>query len=210
MADHPVLAIRALAADASRAADDVAFVELHWVLFAELARALGLTPRRTIDGATTTLALSFASPDLEVPLADVASAALPHTAAADGRRVLLLEPCEMSRMLASSLLGAVGMRVTAAANVDQARSWLGGGDAPDIVVTGIAVEDAPFHALLDDLRFAQPRLRVVAIVDDDSAFDFSVPGSDSPARVGRQDMPRTLVRAVSQELDAAWNTAALV
>jgi hypothetical protein len=54
------------------------------------------------------------------------------------------------------------------------------------------------------VRAAQPRLRVIELVDDDNAFAFSAPGSDSPARVGRHDMARTLVLAVSQELDAAW------
>ena len=207
ISDHPVLTIRALASDGRRDVDDIGFVELHWMLFADLARALGLVPRRTNDGPTTTLALVFRGPDAETSPSDLMSAALPHTAAAAGRRVLLLEPREMSRVLASRLLDAVGMRVTAAANIDQARAWLGDDGAPDIVVTGVAVEDASFHAFLDDLRFAQPRLRVVEIVDDDSAFDFSVPGSDCPARVGRQDLPRTLVRAVSQELDAAWSPA---
>jgi CheY-like chemotaxis protein len=158
----------------------------------------------------TTLTLAFPGPDREASLADVASAALPHTAAAAGRRVLLIEPREMSRVLASRLLSAVGMRVTAAAHVDQARACLGReGSTADVVVTGIAIDDPRFHSLLDDLRAAQPRLRVVELVDDESAFDFSVPGSDCPARVGRQDLSRTLVRAVSQELDAAWSVAAL-
>lgn len=207
LSSHPVLTIRAQGSDSGCKADDTGFVELHWLLFADLARAVGLVPQRRVEGATTTLSLAFPGPDREASTEDVASAALPHTAAAAGRRVLLLEPDERSRLLASRLLGAVGMRVTSATNVDQARAWLGDDDTPDVVVTGIAVDDVRFHALLDELRTAQPRLRVVELVDDESAFDFSVPGSDCPARVGRQDLSRTLVRAVSQELDAAWSSA---
>jgi hypothetical protein len=57
--------------------------------------------------------------------------------------------------------------------------------------------------LIEVLRAAQPRLRIVELVDDDDAFAFSVPGSDRPARVGRHDLARTLARAVAQEVDAA-------
>jgi hypothetical protein len=207
--NHPALTILAHGPHADRDGDDIGFVELHWLLFADLARAIGLVPRRTTDGKAITLALVFPGPDCEASPADVVSAALPHTAAAAGRGVLLLEPRETSRVQAYRFMSAVGMRVTAAANVEQARAGLGDDATPDVVVTGIAMEDAPFHALLDDLRAAQPRLRVVELVDDESAFDFSVPGSDAPARVGRHDMSRTLVSAVSQELDAAWSAAAL-
>ena len=49
----------------------------------------------------------------------------------------------------------------------------------------------------------QPRLRVVELVDDDSAFALSLPGSGA-ARIGRHDLARTLVPAVTQELDAAY------
>jgi CheY-like chemotaxis protein len=209
LSSHPVLTIRAQRSVVNDAADDIGFAELHWLLFADLARAVGLVPQRTSDVRTTTLALAFPAPDLEAATGHVASAALPHTSTATGRRVLLIEPRETSRWLASRLMGAIGMRVTTAANVDQARAGLDGEGAPDVVVTGLAIEDARFHALLDDLRLAQPRLRVVELVDDESAFDFSVPGSDLPARVGRHDMSRTLARAVSQELDTAWSAAAL-
>ena len=206
---HPVLTIRARASGLRNEAADAGLVELLWLLFDDLARALGLVPRRAIDGLTTMLTLAFPGPEGDGALDSMASAALPRTAPADGRRVLVIEPQELARVLTSRLLGAVGMRVTAATHVEQAREWLGSeAGTPDIVVTGIATDETSFHALLDDLRAAQPRLRVVELVDDASAFDFSVPGSDAPARVSRQDLSRTLVRAVSQELDAAWNVAA--
>ena len=54
------------------------------------------------------------------------------------------------------------------------------------------------------LRAVQPRLRVVELVDDDSAFALSLPGSGRAARIGRHDLARTLVPAVTQELDAAY------
>ncbi len=203
LAQHPVLSIRVQRSQPIGEASDAAFDDLHWLLFAELARAIGLVPQRLDDGQVLTMTLGFpAAWDAATP-GDTASAALPHTAPARGRRVLLVEPQDMSRLLASRLMSSVGMRVAPASTIDQARAGLKD-ETPDVVVTGIPIGDARLHALLDEVRAAQPRVRVIELVDDDSAFDFSVPGSDNPARIGRHNLTQTLVRAVSQELDAAW------
>jgi len=180
------------------------FNELHWLLFVQLARAIGLVPQRLAVGQTVTLMLGF--PDAETLIGDAgeASAALlPRTATAAGRRVLLIEPLDSARVLAHRLMNEVGMQVDAVVTLDQARIGIRH-DVPDVIVTGVPVDDSRCAVLLDEARAAQPRLRVIELVDDDNAFAFSVPGSDSPARVGRHDMARTLVRAVAQELDAAW------
>jgi hypothetical protein len=180
------------------------FNELHWLLFVQLARAIGLVPQRLAVGQTVTLMLGF--PDagtLTTIMGGTSAALLPHTAVAASRRVLLVEPQTAARELVHRLLNEAGMQVDAVVTVDQARAGLHR-NPPDVVVTGVPVEDAQCAALLDEARAAQPRLRVIELVDDDNAFAFSVPGSDSPARVGRHDMARTVVRAVSQELDAAW------
>jgi DNA-binding NtrC family response regulator len=116
---------------------------------------------------------------------------------------LLIEPRELVRVTAHDLMSRAGMRIDSAASLQQAREGLQDG-APDIIVTGLPIDDEGVTALLDDVRMVQPRLRVIQLVDDANAFAFSVPGSDSPAQVGRHDMARTLVPAVAQELDAAW------
>jgi hypothetical protein len=180
------------------------FNELHWLLFVQLARAIGLVPQRLAVGQTVSLMLGFPDTDPAHAAPSLASPAeLPHTAAALGRRVLLVEPNERSRIQAHRLMKEVGMRVDSVSSAEQARGTLRDGP-PDVLVTGVPVADARCAELLDGLRSAQPRLRVIELVDDDNAFAFSVPGSDAPARVGRHDMERTLVLAVSQELDAAW------
>ena len=69
------------------------------------------------------------------------------------------------------------MSVDAVASIDQARRGLHDG-AADVIVTGVPVDDTQWAALLDELRAAQPRLRVVELVDDDDAFAFSVPDAD--------------------------------
>jgi hypothetical protein len=200
---HTVLTIRAMRPDRAGAGsveerDD----EVHWLLFDELARAIGLAPLRTGDADGLTLTLAF--PDADAPVAIVdPSPALPHTASARGRRVMIVEPQERSRILAARLLHDAGMRVDAASSIEQGPRGRTE-TAPEIFVTGIPIADLRLHALVDELRAAQPRLRIIELVDDENAFDFSVPGSDSPARVGRGDLAQTLVRAVSQELDAAW------
>jgi hypothetical protein len=178
--------------------------ELHWLLFVELGRAVGLEPRRLETEDSVSLTLGF--PDANAAaVGDVAAtpAQLPRTAFAAGRLVLLIEPQDIARVRAYRLVSDAGMRVDAVSNVEKARAGLRHG-WPDAVVTGIPVDDEHCSALLDEIRAAQPRLRVIELVDDDDAFSFSVPESDSPARVGRHDMERTLMRAVSQELDAAW------
>jgi len=176
--------------------------EVHWLLFVQLAGAIGLSPERRATGETTTLTLRFPAVD-ELRPGDVAPhPALPHTASASGRRVLLIEPHDFTRVQAYRLLHDIGVAVDASGSVEQAREGLRG-DPPDAVVTGIPVDDEHCAALLDALRAEQPRLRVIELVDDDDAFSFSVPGSAKPARVGRHDLARTLTSALAQELDAA-------
>jgi hypothetical protein len=177
--------------------------DVHWLLFVQLARAVGLAASRLATAETLTLRLGFPSA-VETPHdgPSLGPALLPHTASATGRRVLLLEPRDFVRVQAHRLMHDVGLRVDAASSIDQARAGLRDGP-PDAVVTGIPVVDGHCSALLDEIRAEQPRLRVIELVDDDDAFSFSVPGSDSPARVGRNDLGRTLMRALSQELDAA-------
>jgi hypothetical protein len=179
------------------------FNELHWLLFVQLARALGLVPERLAVGQTVTLMLGFPLPEGSASDSIASPAQLPRTATAAGRHVLLIEPQERVRVQAHRLMHDVGMRVDAVSTLEQARSGLRN-DPPDAVVTGVPVDDPRCRELIEEIRAAQPRVRVIELVDDDNAFAFSVPGSDQPGRVGRQEMPRTLIRAMSQELDAAW------
>lgn len=176
--------------------------ELPWLLFSALARASGWLPRRQIVGQQLLLSLTLGLP---AEAAVRSAALLPTTPVAVGRRVLLVDPQETSRVLAQSLLHEAGMQVDATGSVEQA--WAGFNSSlhpqpPDVLLIGLATDAAPCVALIDALRTRQPRLRVVELVDDDSAFAFSVPGSDNPARVGRHTLHRTLVSAISQELDA--------
>jgi len=202
---QPMLSIEVDRASEARTDEDAEdFGDLAWTLFSLLARAAGLLPRRLAAGRTVTLMLAFPDAGAVVGKAsDPRVAGLPRTGPTAGRRVLLIEPRESSRVAAHGLMNGAGMYVDTVASVDQARESVRD-RAPDVVVTGLAIDDAHLTALLDDVRIAQPRLRVIQLVDDDSAFAFSVPGSDNPAQVGRHDMARTLVAAVGQELDAAW------
>ncbi|MDE2615298.1 MAG: hypothetical protein KGL78_17825, partial [Burkholderiales bacterium] len=119
------------------------------------------------------------------------------------RQVLLLEPLERPRVLALDLLRRAGLRVDVAASLEQARAALQE-RRPELLVTGLPSDRGECAALIEELRAVQPRLRVVELVDDDSAFALSLPGSGRAARIGRHDLARTLVPAVTQELDAAY------
>jgi hypothetical protein len=177
--------------------------ELNWLLFSHLARAVSLVPGRVVDAQAVTLTLTFADVDADRTDEDTASLAeVSHTAALTGHRVLIVEPRDAARLQAHGLLRDAGMHVDASANVVQAQAALRDGRV-DVVVTGIPIADAACAHLIDEMRAAEPRLRIVELVDDSDAFAFSVPGSDRPARVGREDMARTLARAVAQEIDAA-------
>lgn len=185
-------------------ADDID--DLQWLLFVTLAHASGMAPQRQLMGDLVQLRLALEPEALNTRREARSSAALlPTTPVAVGRRVLLIDPQEGSRVQAQHLLNEVGMRVDAAATVEQVRTSLGTsvqGALPDVLLTGIAVDEPACAELIDALRVRQPSLRVVELVDDDSAFAFSVPGTDLPARVGRHTLARTLVSAISQELDA--------
>ncbi len=197
-----IRARRAQPADGLAAESD----EVHWLLFVQLARAIGLTPRRLPAGDTLSLTLTFPEAG-DRPGGDAPpSPALPHTASAAGRRVLLIEPHDFVRVQAYRLLREVGVMVDASVSIEQARKGRRG-TAPDAVITGIPASDPGCAAWLDELRAEQPRLRVIELVDDDDAFALSDPGSDSPGRIGRHDLERTLTQALAQELDAAWPAA---
>jgi CheY-like chemotaxis protein len=176
--------------------------DLPWQLLSVLARASAWLPQRQIVGRQLLLSVVFGLP---VTGAVRSAALLPTTPVAVGRRVLLVDPQEGSRITAQRLLHEAGMHVDATASLEQA--WAGFNSslhpqAPDLLLTGFPADDTRCAALIDALRTRQPRLRVVELVDDDSAFAFSVPGSNNPARVGRHTLLRTLVVAISQELDA--------
>lgn len=195
-AARPMLVLR-VRREGARAADGID--EVHWLLFELLARARGMAPHRVAAGDGVTLMLDVAEPDAGTSLPE---AGLPRTRIDAARRVLLLEPLERSRVLAGDLLRRAGLRVEVAASLEQARAALRE-NTPDLLVTGLAAEQGDGAALVEELRAVQPRLRVVELVDDDAAFALSLPGSGRAARIGRHDLARTLVAAVTQELDAA-------
>ena len=177
--------------------------EVHWLLFGVLARACGMAPHRVAVGDSVTLMLGFAARDEAVEPAPRSAAQLPRTPVAVGRQVLLLEPREMPRLQAHRLLHDAGMQVDAVISLEQARRALRG-RTPDVFVNGLPSDEPDCSALVDELRAVQPRLRVIELVDDDNAFALSLPGAGHAGRVGRGELARTLVPAVSQELDAAW------
>lgn len=174
--------------------------EVHWLLFELLARARGLQPHRVAAGDGVTLLLDpgeGAADESPRPMPD----GLPRSHLDARRQLLLIEPLERSRVLAADLLRGAGWRVDVAASLEQARAALHD-RTPDLIVSGAA--GAAWDALVGEVLAVQPRLRVVELVDDDSAFTLSLPDSGRPARVGRHDLARTLVAAVTQELDAAY------
>jgi hypothetical protein len=196
-AARPMLVLR-IHRDGGRPTDGID--EVHWLLFEQLARTRGLPPHRIAAGDGVTLMLDLGD-DPAGRGAPVKAAALPRTHVAARRQVLLLEPLERSRVLAGDLLRRAGLHVDVAATLEQARAALHD-RTPDLIVSG--VDGSEWKALVDELLAVQPRLRVVELVDDDSAFTLSLPGSGRPARIGRHDLARTLVAAVTQELDAAY------
>ena len=181
--------------------DEAAFDALPWLLLGALARGAGFVPQRVAAGPVVVLMLGIPPAD---PAAPVRSAAvLPRTPLAAGRAVLLIEAHEATRVQAQRLMHEVGMAVDAATSVAQARVLLGE-RAPDVLVIGQPSDTGDAAAFVDLLRGRQPRLRVIELVDDDSAFAFSLPGAGRAGRVGRGTLARTLVPAISEEVDAAW------
>ena len=185
------------------AVSDDEYDALHWLLLAMLAKSSGLTAQRIAVAGDLVLLLGFAAGDAAAA-ASPSAALLPRTSSVVDRRVLLIDPRQMPRVQAHRLMHEAGMKVDAVASLDQARGSFRDG-VPDVIVTGIPADDPECAAMLEELRERQPRLRVIELVDDDTAFAFSLPGVSNAARVGRHDLPRTLMPAIAQELDAAWN-----
>jgi DNA-binding NarL/FixJ family response regulator len=136
------------------------------------------------------------------PAGPSSPAEVSRTATVVGRRVLLIESQEVTRVHVYNLMHEAGLRVDAAAGIEQARDALRD-STPELVVTGLPADDASFGILIGDIRALQPLLRVVQLVDDDDAFSFSKPDSGRPAQVARHNLDRTLVEAIAEELDTA-------
>lgn len=173
--------------------------ELHWALLTALAQHAGVHVERQVRALSVELLLGWAPLGALAPVGLPEPAMLPQTEMPTGCRVLLLEPHEPTRVQAERLLLHAGLQVRAVATVDQAQAALVHG-APDGLVTGIEASDPACALLLQDLRARQPGLRVVEIVREAHDFAISLPGSGVPARVGRDDLTRTLVPALAQEL----------
>ncbi len=173
--------------------------ELHWALLTALAQHAGVHVERQVRALSVELLLGWAPLGALAPVGLTEPAMLPHTEMPTGCRVLLLEPHEPTRLQAERLLVKAGLQVKTVATVDQAQASLVHG-VPDGLVTGIEASDPACAVLLQDLRARQPGLRVVEIVRQAHNFAISLPGSGVPARVGRDDLARTLVPALAQEL----------
>lgn len=173
--------------------------ELHWALLTALAQHAGVHFERQVRALSVELLLGWTPLGVLAPMGLPEPAMLPHTEMPTGCRVLLLEPHEPTRVQAERLLLQAGLQVKAVATVDQAQVALLQG-APDGLVTGIEASDPACALLLQDLRARQPGLRVVEIVRQAHSFAISLPGSGVPARVGRDDLARTLVPALAQEM----------
>lgn len=199
---RPMLTVQ-VQRSAAAAQDCDAIDEVHWLLFTVLARGCGLAPQRVATEHSVVLMLSFPGHEELVDGPMSSAALLPRTPIAADRQVLVLEPRELPRVQAHRLMHDAGMQVDAVATLEQARAALRD-RTPDVFVTGLAPDAGACGALIDELRALQPRLRIIELVDDDSAFALSLPGVGNAGRVGRSDLARTLVSAVSQELDSAW------
>ncbi len=178
--------------------------DLHWQLIALLAHACGGAAHRTVTAEGVVLAVALAGPSLE-PLAPEGVVGLPKLSGIAGRRIVLVELQDHTRLVAAKLMSEAGAWVDAALAPESLLQELQAGRplAPraDVLVIGMSPASERAGPLVEALRARQPRLRIVELVDDDAAFEMSVPGSDRPARVGRQSLARTLVTAVAQELD---------
>jgi len=173
--------------------------ELHWTLLTALAQHAGVHVERQVRALSVELLLGWAPLGALEPVGLPEPAMLPHTEMPTGCRVLLLEPHEPTRVQAERLMLQAGLQVRAVATVDQAMATLAHG-APDSLVTGVDSTDPSCAQLLQNLRARQPGLRVVEIVRHAHSFAISLPGSGMPARVGRDDLDRTLVPGLAQEL----------
>lgn len=173
--------------------------ELHWSLLTALAQHAGVHVERQVRALSVELLLGWAPLGVLAPVGLPEAAMLPHTEMPTGCRVLLLEPHEPTRVQAERLLLQAGLQVKAVATIDQAQATLVHG-APDGLVTGIEASEPACARLLQELRARQPGLRVVEVVRQAHSFAISLPGSGVPARVGRDDLARTLVPALAQEM----------
>ena len=174
---------------------------LHWLLFAHLAHAFGLAPRRIVDGPLLTVSVALparTSSGAQVAAPSPLTDAPPRTPPIGRRHVLLVEPDEATRFAALALMRSAGLDVDPAATIEQASESLHH-RPPDIVVVGLR-DAASRGDLIERARAAQPRLHVVELIDDDDAFEFAA-DADHPARVGRHELARTLLAAMAQGVE---------
>ncbi len=173
--------------------------ELHWQLLRLLARARGWALlRRETSAGTIDIELHL-GPAHAADAADAADgAALPRRRLNRAMRVLVLDPEEGSRVECARLLGAAGLAFDCHATLDDARARLASADPGwDALVSGIPAEDPGLAALVETLRQRHGLRCWIELGDEDYRFDIAVPDSARPARLGRADLPHTLLQALA-------------
>ncbi len=143
---QPMLTLHIDCAEAHGGGND--FDDLHWQLFALLARACSLSAQRLAAGRAVMLMLGFATRDAATPVAVRPAKLLERTVMSDGRHALLLEPRDPTRLQAHRLLQAAGLRVDSAGlGVGQIVRQVGADDDQRFVAA-----PEPFEHLRDRLR----------------------------------------------------------
>lgn len=174
--------------------------ELHWQLLRLLARARGwaLLRRETPVGTIDVELHLGPAVGLDHPSAGAEGAAVPRRRLDRSMRVLVLDPQESSRVECARLLGAAGLAFDCHATLDDARARLESADPGwDALVSGIPAEAPGLAALVEALRQRHGLRCWIELGDEDYRFDIAVPDSTRPARLGRADLPHTLLQALA-------------
>ena len=184
---------------------------LKWHLLRQIAKAMGVTVTRDLDGGDSTLSLEFARTvkqlegltSMEISSGSGDSAFHTGTKPLAGLRVLLISADPAVRAEVETACRLLGLRPDTVPNSAQAVRYTER-DQPHMIIVDERVRDAVFNDLMQDIRRLDPNLGFLEITNDADTFEISSWMSDSMTRVSRNVLRAHLPAILTLELAKAF------
>jgi len=179
---------------------------LHWHLFDETARTLGLIVDRQIDGAYVTVGVEFpttvtATFDEVMHAQDTAHDFVDsvNSKPLAGSHVLVVASRRDVRVQAREALKAMGLVLDFVHSVSEAQAFCQEG-LPHAIVFEAALRSTRLDHLFDGIRREVPEFVFVELLDDGRTFEIAAVSHTGMARVGRDAIATSLPSALVYEL----------
>ena len=178
---------------------------LHWHLFDQTARTLGLRLRRQVSGTHATVSVDFPT-TITATLEDVRHEPNDgdfvdsiNSKPLAGSHVLVMSQRRDLRVQVRECLKSMGLVLDFVASVNEAAAFCSEGLPHALVFEG-ALRSPRLEQLMADIRREVPELVFIEMLDEGRSFDISTVSDTGMARIGRDAISTSLPSALVYEL----------